>query len=39
MSRNLYKLTKSFDDFIVMLILWRHQNVTAEKLKVFEGFG
>ena len=37
MGRNLYKLTKSFDDAIVMLILWRHQNATAEKIERFRG--
>ena len=26
-----------FDDIIVMLILWHHQNVTAKKVEVFEG--
>ena len=31
MGRSLYKLTKNFDDVIVMLILWRYQNETAEK--------
>ena len=31
MGKNLYKLTKMFDDVIVMLILWRHQNETAQK--------
>ena len=31
MGRNLYKLTTIFDDVIVMLILWRHQNETAGK--------
>ena len=35
MGRNLYKLTKIFDDVIVMLILWRHQNATAEKNRRF----
>ena len=38
MGRNLYKLTKSFDDVIVMLILSRHQKVTAEKVESFRGF-
>ena len=38
MGRNLYKLTKSFDDAIVMLILWRHQNATAKKVEGFRGF-
>ena len=38
MSRNLYKLTKIFDDLIVMLILKRHQNETAEKIESFQGF-
>ena len=32
MDRDLYKLTKMFDDVIVMLILRRHQNETAEKI-------
>ena len=31
MDRDLYKLTKIFGDIIVVLILWRHQNETAEK--------
>ena len=31
MGRNLYKLTKIFDDVIIMLILGRHQNETDEK--------
>ena len=39
MGRNLYKLTKNFDDIIAMLILWRHQNATAEKIDSFRGFG
>ena len=30
MGRSLYKLTNIFDDVIIMLILWRHQNETAE---------
>ena len=38
MNRNLYKLTKSFDDVIVTLILWRHRNETAEKTVDFQGF-
>ena len=33
MCRNLYKLSKSFDDVIVILILGRHQNVTAKKVE------
>ena len=37
MGRNLYKLTKIFDDAIVMLILRRHQNATAEKIERFRG--
>ena len=37
MGRNLYKLRKKFDDVIVMLILWRRQNATAEKIKGFRG--
>ena len=35
MGRIRYKLTKKFDDVIVMLILWRHQNATAEKIEGF----
>ena len=31
MDKDLYKLTKIFDVVIVMLILSRHQNETAEK--------
>ena len=38
MDRNLHKLTKIFDDVVVMLILWRHQNETAEKTANFRGF-
>ena len=38
MGRNLYKFTKTFDDVIVVLILLRHQNATAEKLDSFLGF-
>ena len=38
MGRNLYKLAKIFDDVIVTLILWRNQNVTAEKIEDFRGF-
>ena len=38
MGRDLYKLTKLFNDVIVMLILWRHQNETAEKIEDFRGF-
>ena len=30
MGRNFYKFTKIFDDAISILILWRHQNKTAE---------
>ena len=37
MGRNLYKLTRIFDDVIVMLIIWHHQNVTAEKTEGFWG--
>ena len=32
MGRELYKLTKRFGDVIVMLILRRRQNETAEKI-------
>ena len=39
MGRNLYKLIKFFDDVIAMLILWRHQNATADKIECFDGFG
>ena len=38
MGRDLYKLTKIFDDVIVMLILLRHQNETAEKTANFLAF-
>ena len=38
MDRDLYKLTKIFDDVIVMLSLWRHQNETAEKIADFLAF-
>ena len=31
MGGNLYKLTKIFEDVIVMLILRRHQYATAKK--------
>ena len=37
MGRNLYKLTETFDDVIVMLILSRHQNALAKKVG-FRGF-
>ena len=37
MGRNLYKLTKLFDDVIVMLILLCHQNATAKKVEGFQG--
>ena len=37
MGRNLYKLTKVFNDVIVMLILRRHQNETAKKVEGFRG--
>ena len=35
---DLYKLAKIFYDVIVILILWRHQNATAEKIEGFRGF-
>ena len=38
MNRNLYKLTKIFDDFIVMLILCCRQDATAKTCIIFEGF-
>ena len=38
MDRNLYKLTKMFDDLIVMLILGRYQNTKAEKVEGVRGF-
>ena len=38
MRGNLYKLTKIFNDVIVMLILLRHQNAAAKKLEGFRGF-
>ena len=38
MGRKLHKLTKNFDDVIVMLILWSHSNATAEKVESFRGF-
>ena len=38
MSRHLHKLTKVFDDITMILILWRHQNATAEKIEGFQGF-
>ena len=38
MGRNLYKLTRIFYDFMVKLILRRHQNETAEKIAGFRGF-
>ena len=38
MGRNLYKLTKTFDDVIVMLILLPHRIATAEKIDGFRGF-
>ena len=38
MDNNRYKLTKHLDDVIVILILWRHQNVTTEKVKFSRDF-
>ena len=38
MGRNLLKLTKSFDDTVVMLILSRHQNATDKNVEGFRGF-
>ena len=38
MGRDLYQLTKIFDGVIVMLILRRHQNETAEKIADFRAF-
>ena len=38
MGRNLYKLTKMFDDVIVMLILRRDENATTEKIADFPAF-
>ena len=38
MGKNLYKLTKIFDDVIIMLISSRHQNATAEKMEGFRRF-
>ena len=38
MGRNRYKLTKIFDDVIVMFILWRHQYATAEEVEGFWEF-
>ena len=38
MGRNFYKLTKVFGDVIVMLMVRRHKNVTAEKVEGFRGF-
>ena len=38
MGRDLHKLTKVFDDVIVMLILLRHQNETVEKIADFRVF-
>ena len=38
MGRDIYKFTKNVDDVIVMLILWRHQNETAEKIADFRAF-
>ena len=38
MGRGLYKLTKIFDDVIVMLILRRHQNETAKTIADFLAF-
>ena len=33
MGRNICKLTKIYDDIIVMLILRRHQNATTEEVE------
>ena len=38
MGRNLFKLTKIFDDIILMLILRRHKNETPEKIEHFRRF-
>ena len=38
MGRNLYKLTKIFDDIIIMLILRRTQNATASEVEGSRGF-
>ena len=38
MGRKLYKLTKMFDDVIVMLILLLHENATAKEVEGFRGF-
>ena len=38
MGRDLYKVIKIFDDVIVVLILWRHQNETADKIADFLAF-
>ena len=38
MGRHLHKLMKFFDEVIVMLILWRHQNATTKKVEGFRGF-
>ena len=38
MGKHIYNLIKIFDDVIIMLILWRHENETAEKIADFQGF-
>ena len=38
MDRNLYKLTKLFDEVIVILMLGRHQTATAKKVEGFRNF-
>ena len=32
------QIDKIFDDVVLMLILWRHQNATAEKIEGFQKF-
>ena len=38
MGGSLYKSTKIFDNVIVMLTLWYHQNATAKKVERFRGY-
>ena len=34
----IFTIEKHFDHVVVMLILWRHKNATAEKVEGFRGF-
>ena len=38
MGKNIYKLTKNFDDVMVVSILWRHYQCDVKKVEGFRGF-